>query len=119
MTKEQYNLLGAKLTQSYKNKAKNSSSGGVGLIRAIVGADESDQGYLHLEEFYIRGNTITLENYLNAVEVKFEALNSELETLKENYKQDIKERDKKLEELEKELAEVKQTVAEFNLSILE
>lgn len=119
MTKEQYNLLGAKLAQSYKLKAKTSKSKGVGLIRTITGTEESDQGYLHLEDFYIRNNTITLENYLNATEAKLEALNNEIEAIKEVLVLTNNKHKNEVDILKNKINTLEERLNEFNLSIIE
>lgn len=119
MTKEQYALLGAKLTQSYKTKVRDSKSGGVGLIRVITGTEESDQGYIHLEELYIRDNKITLKNYLDTLEVNLGALEHRIDELNETYKARLIEKDKEIQNLNKKIEEIVDILAEIDLSTLE
>lgn len=79
MKKEDFLKLGANLSAQYKAKAKTSASAGVGLIRTIVGLTESEQGYLHLEDFKVLDNQITLGNFLKMTQDEFDALNRELQ----------------------------------------
>ena len=106
------------LDASYSNLIKNGNEKAIGAIRCITGLTQGDQGFVHLENIYIKNNTIQLGAYHNKQEETIRELNSELTKIKDNTDRQIKELSEYNQELTNRINQLEQFVKEikqFNL----